>query len=69
MGGWELYFQNRRVGTCDGLKLHLVHSLFLTSSGFKLAICNSQFAKHFDSLQMNFSIFSKNCEPLKSDTS
>ena len=46
-----------------------MHSLFLTSSGFKLAVRNSQFAKHFSSLWMNFSIFSKNCELLKSDTS
>ena len=36
---------------------------------FKLAVRNSQFAKHFGSLQMNFCIFSKNCESLKSDTS
>ena len=40
-----------------------------TNSGFKLAICNLQFAKHFGSLQMSFCIFSKNCESLKSDTS
>ena len=37
--------------------------------GFKLAIRNMQFAKHFGSLQMSFCIFSKNCKSLKSDTS
>ena len=34
-----------------------------------LAVRNSQFAKSFSSLQKSFCIFSKNCEPLKSDTS
>ena len=29
--GQELSFHNGRVGTYDGLQLHLVHSLFLTS--------------------------------------
>ena len=38
-------------------------------AGFKLAGRNSQFVKGFGSLQMNFCIFSKNCESLKSDTS
>ena len=38
-------------------------------AGFKLAICNMQFAKHFGSLQMSFCIFSKNCKSLKSHTS
>ena len=38
-------------------------------AGFKLAIRNMQFAKHFGSLQMSFCIFSKNCKSLKSDTS
>ena len=36
---------------------------------FELAVCNSQFAKHFGSLQMSFCIFSKSCKSLKSDTS
>ena len=39
-----------------------------SSSGFELADHNSQFAKRFGSLRMNFCIFSKNCESLKSDT-
>ena len=38
-------------------------------TGFELADRNSQFAKHFDSLQMNICNFFKNCESLKSDTS
>ena len=38
-------------------------------AGFELAVRNLQFAKHFGSLWMNFRIFSKNCELLKSDTS
>ena len=37
-------------------------------SGFELVVRNSQFAKRFDSLRMNFYIFYKNCESLKSDT-
>ena len=37
-------------------------------AGFELAVRNLQFAKHFGSLRMNFCIFSKNCELLKSDT-
>ena len=47
----------------------LNRTFWKTNSGFKLAICNLQFAKHFGSLQMSFCIFSKNCESLKSDTS
>ena len=39
------------------------------NTGFELADRNSQFAKHFGSLQMSFCIFSKNCELLKSHTS
>ena len=35
---------------------------------FELSIRNSQFAKHVGSLRMNFWIFSKTCESLKSDT-
>ena len=35
---------------------------------FKLAVHNLQFAKHFGSLQMNFCIFSKDFEWLKSDS-
>ena len=38
-------------------------------AGFKFAIRNMQFAKHFGSLQMSFCIFSKNCKSLKSHTS
>ena len=38
-------------------------------AGFKLAVCNSQFGKHFDSLRMSFCVISKNCKSLKSDTS
>ena len=37
-------------------------------TGFELAIHNLQFAKRFGSLRMSFSIFSENCELLKSDT-
>ena len=35
-------------------------------SEFELAFGNSQFAKRFGSLQMQFCVFSKNCESLKS---
>ena len=38
-------------------------------AGFELTVRNSQFAKHFGSLRINFYIFSKNCKSLKSDTS
>ena len=37
-------------------------------AGFELAVRNSQFAKRFGNLQMNFCIFSENCKSLKSDT-
>ena len=38
------------------------------TSGFELAVRNSQFAMRFGSLGMSFCIFSKNCKLLKSDT-
>ena len=44
-------------------------SMWTYITGFKLAICNSQFAKRFGSLRMSFCIFSKNCELLNSDAS
>ena len=43
--------------------------VYCAMTGFELAVCNSQFAKRFGSLEMSFCIFSKNWESLKSDTS
>ena len=49
----------------DKQMLHLSGDI----AGFKLAVCNSQFGKRFDSLRMSFCVISKNCKSLKSDTS
>ena len=46
-----------------------VHFCYISrTTGFKLTVHNSLFAKCFSSLRMSFCIFSKNCESLKSDT-
>ena len=42
--------------------------IFSLTTGFELAVRNSQFAKCFGSLRISFCIFSKNCESPKSDT-
>ena len=47
----------------------MIYEKLTIYTGFELPDRNSQFAKHFGSLQMNFRNFSKNCESLKSDTS
>ena len=39
------------------------------TTGFQLAVRNSQFAERFGSSRICFCIFSKNCESLKSNTS
>ena len=49
---------------CRGWGSHVISVI-----GFELAVHNSQFAKHFDSVRMSFCVFSTNCELLKSDAS
>ena len=53
----------------SGVLVNHHHRRHFHHSGFKSAIHNLQFAKHFGSLRMNVCFFSKNWELLKSDTS